>query len=126
VVNTLRILSTSRPIMAMVGVAGLSALLVGNAFQAQMPEFADDLGDDDDGHGYTALQMSQAGGALVAGFALESTGFFKPSVPLGILCATLFALTVIAFAAAPSIGTAVALLFLTGLFRLAFSTMAQT
>ena len=29
-----------------------------NAFQAQMPEFAEDLGDPDGGHGYTALQMA--------------------------------------------------------------------
>jgi predicted MFS family arabinose efflux permease len=126
VVGTLRQLSAIRPIMAMLVVAGLSAFLVGHAFQAQMPEFAEDLGDPDGGHGYTALQMAQAGGALLGGLALEAGGLLRPSVPTGVLCATLFALTVAAFAAAPSIEVAVALLFLAGMFRLAFSTTAQT
>jgi MFS family permease len=126
VVGTVRQLSVSRSIMTMLAVAGLSALLVGNAFQAQMPEFAEDLGDADGGHGYTALQMAQAGGALLGGIALEAGGLLRPSVSAGVLCATLFALTVTAFSAAPSIEVAVLLLFLTGVFRLAFSTMAQT
>jgi hypothetical protein len=107
-------------------VAGLTAMLVGNAFQAQMPEFAEDLGDPDGGHGYTALQMSQAAGALAAGFGLEATGLLRPNVRAGVGCAMFFALAVAAFAAAPSLEIAVALLFVTGALRLAFSSMAQT
>jgi MFS family permease len=125
VVATVRQLSGNRSIVAMLGVAGLVAVLVGNAFQSQMPEFAEDLGDDD-GHGYTALSMAQAGGALVGGFTLEATGLLRPNVSVGILSATLFGLAVIAFAAAPSLEIAVGLLFLTGMLRLAFSTMVQT
>ena len=126
VVGTVRELSTNRSIVAMLAVAGLTAVLVGHAFQAQMPEFAEDLGDTDGGHGYTALQMAQAGGALLGGVALEAGGLIRPSVPAGILCATLFAVAVAAFAAAPSVEIAVVLLFLAGVFRLAFSSMAQT
>lgn len=125
-IGTVRELSTNRSIMAMLAVAGLTAFLVGHAFQAQMPEFAEDLGDPDGGHGYTALQMAQAGGALLGGVALEAGGLLRPSVPIGILCATAFAVSVAAFAAAPSVEVAVALLFLAGLFRLVFSSMAQT
>jgi predicted MFS family arabinose efflux permease len=100
VVGTVRELSANCSILAMLVVAGLSALLVGHAFQAQMPEFAEDLGDPGGGHGNTALQMAGAGGALLGGL-LESGGFLRPSVPAGILCATLFAVSVVAFAAAP-------------------------
>jgi hypothetical protein len=126
VMGTLRQLSASRSIMTMLAVAGLSAFLVGHAFQAQMPAFAEDLGDPDGGHGYTALQMAGAAGALLGGIALEATGLLRPSVPAGVISATLFALTVAAFAAAPSMEVAVVLLFLAGVFRLVFSTMAQT
>ena len=112
--------------MAMLALVGLTAFLIGHAFQAQMPEFAEDLGDADGGHGYTALQMAQAAGALAGGLALEAGGLLRPGVSAAILFATLFAVTVAGFAAAPSVEVAVALLFLAGLFRLAFSTMAQT
>jgi hypothetical protein len=126
VVATVRQLSSNRSIAAMLAVAGLTAVLVGNAFQAQMPEFAEDLGDPDGGHGYTALQMSQAGGALLGGLAIEAGGLLRPSVPVGIMAATLFAVTVAGFAAAPSIEAAVVLLFFAGVFRLVLSTTAQT
>jgi len=124
VVGTVRQLTLNPAITAMLAVMGLSAVLVGNAFQAQMPEFAEDLGDSDGGHGYTALQMAGAAGALLAAFTLETAGV-RLSVPFGILAATLFAVTVLGFAAAPSIQVAVVLLFLAGAFRLAFSTTAQ-
>ena len=41
---TLREVSGNRTILSMILLAGTSSLLVGNAFQAQMPEFAHDLG----------------------------------------------------------------------------------
>ena len=126
IVGTVRELAANRSIAAMLVVVGLTAFLVGHAFQAQMPEFAEDLGDPDGGHGYTALQMAGAGGALLGGIALEAGGFLRPSVPAAILCATLFGATVAAFAAAPSVEMAVVLLFLAGAFRLALSSMAQT
>jgi hypothetical protein len=126
VISTVRQLAANRSIAAMLAVAGLSAVLVGHAFQAQMPEFAEDLGDPDGGHGYTALQMAQAGGALLGGVALEATGLLRPNVTVGIVSAALFAVTVVGFAAAPSLEVAVILLFMAGVFRLAFSTMAQT
>jgi len=126
VVGTVRELAKNPAVVTMLLAAGMTALLVGHAFQAQMPEFAEDLGDPDGGHGYTALQMASATGALLGGIALEAGGFLRPTVPAGILCATLFALTVVAFAAAPSMEFAVVLLFLTGVFRLAFSATAQT
>ena len=126
VISTVRELAQNRSILVMLATAGLAAVLVGHAFQAQMPEFAEDLGDPDGGHGYTALQMAGAGGALLAGILLESGGFLRPSAQAGILCATLFAASVVAFAASPSVEIAVVCLFLSGVFRLAFSAMAQT
>ena len=125
-IATVRQLAGNPAILAMLLVAGLTAVLVGNAFQAQMPEFAEDLGDPDGGHGYTALQMAQAAGALIAGIGLEATGLLRPNVKAGVLCAMFFAFAVAAFAGAQSIEVAVALLVITGALRLAFSSMAQT
>jgi MFS family permease len=126
VIGTVRELAQNRSVLAMLLTVGLTAVLVGSAFQAQMPEFAEDLGDPDGGHSYTALQTAAAAGALLAGIVLEAGGFLRPNAWVGIVCATLFAAAVVGFAASPSVEIAVACLFLSGVFRLAFSAMAQT
>jgi hypothetical protein len=41
--TTMKEVSGNRTLLAMILLAGISSLLVGNAFQAQMPEFAHDL-----------------------------------------------------------------------------------
>ncbi len=51
--------------------AGASSFVVGNAYQAQMPEFAADLGHDHADFHYTMLFAANAAGALVAGLVLE-------------------------------------------------------
>ena len=69
---TLREVSGNRTIVSMILLAGTSSLLVGNAFQAQMPEFAHDLGTEEADSSYAMLLAAGAAGALAAGLTLEA------------------------------------------------------
>jgi MFS family permease len=115
----------NRAIFAMVALAGLTSLLVGNAYQAQMPGFAHDLGTDNAGVGYTMLMGANAAGAFFGGLLLEGTGLLRPSVYGAIITAALWCLSVVGFAAAQNHTLAVALLFLGGMLNLGFFAMAQ-
>jgi len=53
--RTLREISGNRGILVMTALAGLSSLFIGNAYQAQMPEFAHDLGTGEAGSSYAIL-----------------------------------------------------------------------
>jgi MFS family permease len=124
--NVIREASANRTILSMVLLGGATSLLVGNAFQAQMPEFAHDLGTDEQGVAYTVLLAANAGGAVVGGFLLEGKGWLRPSVRTATLCAILWCLLIAGFAAATSYPLALALLFVAGILNLAFLSMAQT
>jgi MFS family permease len=118
--------SRDRPLVAMISLTGLSSVLVGNSFSAQMPGFAHDLGTDQAGVAYSALLGANAAGAVVGGVLLESLGLLQARARTAIMCAGLWCLTIIAFAATSSYPVALALLFLAGLLNLSFSAMAQT
>lgn len=126
VVGVLREVSTNRTIVAMVALAGFSSLFVGNAFQAQMPEYAHDLGTDREGLAYSALLAANAAGAVVGGLLLEGKGFLQPRPETAMVCAVLWCLTIAGFAAATSYPLALTLLFFAGVLNLAFNSMAQT
>ena len=66
-------------LISMTLLAGLTSFLVGNAYNAQMPGFANDLGHGDPGVSYSMLLAADAAGALVAGFALEAWGRLRPA-----------------------------------------------
>ncbi len=124
--EVLREVSGERAIMSMVVLGGTSALFVGNAFQAQMPEYAHDLGADKEGFAYSALLAANAAGAVVGGLLLEGRGLLQPRVRTAIVCCILWCLVIGGFAAAPNYPVALTLLFLAGVFNLAFNSMAQT
>ena len=73
ILETLRSIASDRTIVSMIMLAGCASFLVGNAHQAQMPEFSRDLGHDGGLH-YSALLAATAAGALLAGIVLESRG----------------------------------------------------
>ena len=79
VVATWRAVAGNPVIASMTILVGGASLIVGNAYQAQMPEFAHDLGHPDGGITYSALLAADAAGALVAGFVLESRGLLPPN-----------------------------------------------
>jgi MFS family permease len=126
IVATLREISGNRLLVSMILLAGGTSLLVGNAYHAQMPEFAHDLGHREADFTYGMLLSADAAGALAAGFALESRGLLAPSARRAFALAMLWCLTLVGFALARSYPLAVALLFVAGFLELAYNAMAQT
>ena len=126
VVATWRAVAGNRVITSMTILAGGASLIVGNAYQAQMPEFAHDLGHTDGGMGYSALLAADAAGALVAGLALESRGLLPAKPRSAFLLAMLWCLAIGGFAMATNYPLALALLFVAGFLELSFFAMAQT
>ena len=126
VLATLREISGHRLIVALILLSGGASLLVGNAYHAQMPEFAHDLGQREADFTYSMLLGADAAGALVAGIALEARGLLAPSARRAFVLAMLWCVTLIGFALAKSYVLAVALLFAAGFLELAYNAMAQT
>jgi MFS family permease len=126
IVAVAREVAKNRTIASMILLAGGASFFVGNAYQAQMPEFATDLGHGHAGLGYSLLLSADAAGALLAGIALESRGLLRPHPRTAFLLTIAWCLCIGGFAAATSYPLALALLCAAGFFNLAFNAMAQT
>ena len=126
VVATWRAVKGNPVITSMVILVGGASLIVGNAYQAQMPEFAAHLGHSDGGLTYSALFGADAAGALVAGLALESRGLLPAKARSAFFLAIAWCVAIGAFAASTSYALSLALLFIAGFVELAFFAMAQT
>ena len=124
--GALRDVQGSRVILYMIILTGLASLLVGGAYQPQMPEFAQDLGTDEMGYVYSALLAANGAGAVIGGLLLESGGFLQPKARTAILLAIIWSLALGLFAAASYYPIALVLLFIAGISHLAFASMAQT
>ena len=117
---------SDRRIVTMILLGGATSFFVGNAFQAQMPQYAHRLGSDAAGVGYSVLLAANAAGAVVGAVLLESLDLLRPSARTAILCAAAWGVAIGLFPLAGSYELAVALLVLAGLFNIAFTSMAQT
>jgi MFS family permease len=126
VVSTWRAAAKNRVITSMTVLVGGASLIVGNAYQAQMPEFAHDLGHSDGGVTYSALFAADAAGALIAGLILESRGLLPPNPRTAFLLAIGWCVAIGCFAWTSSYPLALALLFAAGFLELSFYSMAQT
>ena len=113
-------------IATMTLLAGGAAFFVGNAYQAQMPGFAFDLGHGDPGVLYSMLLAADAAGALTAGIALESIGLLQPRARTALILALLWCIALGGFAMMPIYSIALCLLFAAGFLELSFNSMAQT
>ena len=122
----LRDVAGDRTILSMTLLAGGAAFLVGSAYQAQMPGFAQDLGHGDPGLTYSLLLAADAGGALLAGLALESRGLLRPRPRTAFALAMVWGLALAGFALTDVYLFALLLLFTAGFVELAFGAMAQT
>jgi MFS family permease len=125
IVQTIRDIATHNILTSMTLLAGLTSFMVGNAYHAQMPGFAGDLGHGDPGVSYSVLLAADAAGALLAGIALEAWGRLRPAPRTAIFLAMLWALSLLCFAATSIYALAIVLLFAAGFFELSFNTMAQ-
>ena len=112
-------------IMSMIVLAGVTSFFVGNAFQAQMPEYAHDLGADDTGTWYSVLLAANAAGAVLGVVLLETAHVLRGGVRTAIVCAGLWGITMALFPLAQNYSLAIALLVLAGVFNIAFTSMAQ-
>jgi MFS family permease len=117
---------SDRRIATMILLGGATSFFVGNAFQAQMPEYAHRLGSNAAGAGYSVLLAANAVGAVVGAVLLESLSLLRPSARTAILCAAAWGVTIGLFPLARTYQVAAALLALAGLFNIAFTSMAQT
>jgi MFS family permease len=113
-------------LLTMILLGGTTSFLVGNAFQAQMPEYAHHLGADEAGAWYSVLLAANAVGAIIGAVLLESSTFVTLSARAAILCALVWGLLMAVFPAAQNYPVAVLLLVLAGVFNVAFTSMAQT
>lgn len=125
IVATMRAIASHRILTSMTLLAGLTSFMIGNAYQAQMPGFAGDLGHGDPGVSYSLLLAADAAGALLAGIALEAWGRLKATPRAAIWLAILWGFSLLAFASVGIYGLAVVLLFAAGFFELSFNTTAQ-
>ena len=126
IIQTIRDISGNRTVASMTLLAGGASLFIGNAYQAQMPAFASDLGHEHAGLSYSALLAADAAGALLAGLLLESRGLLQAKPRTAFVLAMLWCLAIAGFALSWSLPLALVLLFLAGFVELAFSAMAQT
>ncbi len=125
-VRTLREMSANRGILVMTALAGLSSLFVGNAYQAQMPEFAAWFGSAQDEITYSVLLTASAAGSVLGGFGLEALAFFRqPRIRAAVLFALAWAVSILVFAITPLYAVAVLALFAAGVLNIGFTSMAQ-
>ena len=126
IVSAFRAIAADRTLIAMVLLAGGASLFVGNAYLAQMPGFAQDLGHADATWSYSMLLAADAAGALFAGFVLESRGLLPPHPRTALILAMLWCCALAGFALSNIYLLSLMLLFVAGFVDLSFNSMAQT
>lgn len=125
-IQLMRETAANPTILSMILLGGATSLLVGNAFQAQMPEFAHDFGHDKQDWAYSVLLGANAGGAVIGGLLLEGTGLLRPNARNAAICSILWCIAIVGFSTSTSYPLAVGLLFCAGFLNLTFLSMAQT
>jgi len=126
IMQAMREIAGQRIVVSMTVLAGCASFLVGNAYNAQLPGFAEDLGHGDPGLAYSMLLAADAAGGLLAGVVLEGFVLLKSEPRTAIMLALLWCCALIGFAASQSYSLALALLFAAGFLELSFNAMAQT
>ena len=122
---TFRVIGENPTVLCMTLLAGGAAFFIGNAYQAQMPGFAQDLGHGDPGVAYSVLLAADAAGALVAGFVLELRGLLRPTARTALVLGMGWCCALGGFALVSTYPLAITLLFLAGFLELSFNSMAQ-
>jgi hypothetical protein len=126
VILTIEAVRHNRIITSMILLAGSAAFLVANGYQAQMPNFAHDLGHGNAGVYYAMLLGADAAGALTAGVLLESSGWLKPRLITPFILVMIWCCALGSFAMTTSYPLAVALMFAAGFVELSYNSMNQT
>jgi MFS family permease len=123
---TLRLAQGTRILISMIALAGVSSFFIGNAFQAQMPEFAHDLGTEKAEFSYSVLLAANAGGAFIGGMILEARNLLQANPRTAIILTILWCISIAGFAMTDNYPLAAVLMFVAGFLNLTFNAMAQT
>jgi MFS family permease len=123
---TMRVVAKNQVLLSMTVLIGAAAFFVGNAYQAQMPGFATDLGHANADFSYGVLLAADAAGGLAAGVILESGGLLPPNVRTAFVLAMVWCCALAGFARSDTYAVAITLLFVAGFVELSFNSMAQT
>jgi len=125
ITSTMAVVVRSRVLLSMTMLVGAASFFVGNAYQAQMPEFALDLQHGRPDFTYGLLLGADAAGGLLGGLILETRGWLRPAPRTAFLLAMIWSAALLGFARARDYLLALALLFVAGFVELAFNSMAQ-
>jgi MFS family permease len=125
VLSTMRLVARNRVLASMTVLVGAASFFIGNAYQAQMPGFASDLGHGRADLTYGMLLGADAAGGLVGGLILETRGWLSPQARTAFVLAMVWCAALFGFARTTSYPVALALLFIAGFAELAFNSMAQ-
>jgi MFS family permease len=126
IVGTVRDIKGYPVIVSMTLLAGAASFFVGNAYSAQMPSLANDLGHGDPGVSYSALLAADAAGGLLGGVVLEGRNLLSPRPRTAIMLAGLWCVALAAFSLAKNYPLALGCLFAAGFLELSFNAMAQS
>ena len=124
--STLKVIAQNPVLLSMTVLVGASAFFIGNAYQAQMPGFAFDLGRENLNFSYSMLLAADAAGGLTAGLLLESRGLLPPNVRTAFVLAMIWCCALAGFARSATYVLAISLLFVAGFVELGFNSMAQS
>jgi MFS family permease len=123
--STMRVVARNPVLLSMTVLVGAASFFVGNAYQAQMPEFARDLGHERADFAYSILLAADAAGGLIGGVILETRAWLAPRARTAFVLALIWCIALVGFARANGYVLAVGLLFVAGFVELAFNSMAQ-
>src|SRR4029079_17194304 len=98
IVETLRTVSANPTLLSMTLLAGGASLFIGNAYQAQMPELAHDIGHGQANYMYTLLIGADALGAILAAVVRESRGFLPLTPRTALILAMVWCCALAGFA----------------------------
>jgi MFS family permease len=123
--STMQVVARTPVLLSMTVLVGAASFFVGNAYQAQMPEFAADLGHNRADFTYSMLLAADAAGGLIGGVILETRAWLAPRARTAFVLALTWCFALIGFARAGGYVLALSLLFVAGFVELAFNSMAQ-
>ena len=123
---TMRVIHKNPVLFSMTLMIGAASFFVGNAYQAQMPAFAHDLGRNHADYSYSALLAADAAGGLLGGLLLETRSLLQPKPRTAFILAMIWSCAILGFARVTLYPIALMLLFVAGFVELAFNAMAQT
>ena len=124
--STMKVMAKNPVLASMTVLIGAASFFVGNAYQAQMPGFALDLGHGRADFSYSVLLAADGAGGLAGGVILESRGLLPPKPRTAFLLAMLWCCALFGFARSNTYVVAITLLFAAGFFELGFNSMAQS